>query len=231
MADRVVLKHMKISVRGVFNLTPEIWSYSLKFKSIYPLDPDMQVADIDQAEVKTALTTFHTGASFDNRVWCTGWRAYDIGTNGKMVGNPVIVDFPDTDFAKGTSGTSMPLQTSMCVTLEAANRGPARYGRFYLPLPGTTPTADSRYSAAAIDGYLTTVTTMLKALSNACKPQDDVPLVNVSAEKLTSGGPYGSHGAVNQEVKRIKIGLVPDVIRRRANGLQEEHRSGADIDW
>lgn len=231
MAVGDVVKHQKVVIRGIFDGTPEIWSYSLKFKSVYALNPDQKVEDIDQTEVLTALTAFHAASRFAAATWCTGWRAYDIGVDGKMVGNPVIVEFAPAAYLKGTGGSNLPLTTSMCVTSEAENRGPGRYGRFFLPLPSMTIGTDFRWTSAAIDSMLTAVVTMVKAISNASKPQDVVPLVNISAESAGSAHGYSAHGPVQQEVKRLKIGLVPDVIQTRSNKLLEEYRVGSDISW
>jgi len=231
MAVGDVPKHLKVVIRGIFNGTPEIWSYSLKFKSNFTLSEDNKAARLDQAEVKAAITAFHTGGVFTSMVWCTGWRAYDIGTDGKMEGNPVIVDYAGADIAKGGGGANLPITTSMCITTEAANRGPGRYGRFFLPLPSQNVGTDGRWSTAGVDSVMNATLTFVKAISAASKPNDVVPMLNISAESTGSSKGYGAHGPESQEVKRLKAGLVPDVIQSRSNKLLEEYRQTSDISW
>jgi hypothetical protein len=125
---------------------------------------------------------------------------------------------------KGTSSGRLPISTSACVTLEAVNRGPGRFGRFFLPGIAQGVNTDWRWSVSEVTAMLTPTVTYLKALSDSIDIPDSlvsVPLVNES--NVGTG--------TEQQVDFVRMGRVPDNISRRRNKLLEEYVSSGDIDW
>ena len=158
--------HMKFVFRGIFNGTPEEWSFSLKCSRDNVASTDAGYGDIVQQGVTDALVALIATSNFQSSVWCTGWRAYVIGTDGLTEGNPLIVEFPVSSEIKGLSSTRFPTDISLCVTTEAENRGPARFGRFYFPGPATALQPDHRLSISSANTWLTAVTNFTKSISD-----------------------------------------------------------------
>lgn len=219
-----VLTHLKIVFRGDFQGTPEEWSYSTKWSRNVVGGPDATVNDIDQSAVNAALTAFHNNARFPSAVRVQEWRAYQIGTDNLMEGNPLLVDLSGAPIA-GTGVVRYPPDQALCVTTEAANRGHARYGRFYLPSPSTGLSGtDLRLSVADAQSWVTATTTFLKAVSDAI----DVPNTIDSSSMLNiSNDATGTW----QEVRNIRIGRVLDRIERRRRSLDEAYEASGTIDW
>lgn len=220
-----VRTHFKIVFRGKFDGTPETWTFSTKWRRNVEEGPDAGLADINQTAVTTALSGLLNTADFQSSVWCTGWRAYQIGTDGKMEGNPLIVDFATGSEQKGTSVARYPTDVSLCVTTEGANRGHARFGRFYLPGPSVPLGSDHRISTANADGLVTKVTAFLKGISDAI----DLPGTLESSDMLNISDDLAG---TFQTVRNIRIGRVLDRIERRRRSMEEDYRvNPLPIDW
>jgi len=217
--------HFRIVFRGVFNGTPEEWTYSTKWIRQVDLGPDADVSAISESAMATAISNFHNNSRFDSTVWCTGWRAYAIGTDGRMEGNPKVVEFAPGSEVKGLTTPRYPTDTALCVTTEGANRGHARFGRFYLPGIGTAIGTDKRLSTSSVTTWVTDTTAFLKAVSGAI----DLPGTVASADMLNiSNDAEGT----SQIVNNIRVGKVLDRIGRRRRSMLEEYVSNPTaIDW
>lgn len=220
----VYKKHIKIVWRGYFFGTPEEWSFSTKWRSDYDLANDADINNIDASAMRNALLTYvNTTGIFSTRVRCSGWRAYAIGPDGKMVGNPRIEEYALSDEIGGNGTHNNPPQIALVVGTIADNRGPARFGRFYLPGPSAEVGADLRLSTAARDSALTATVAFLNSVQGSI----DVPDTTVAATMVHSS-PVGT--GVEQEVQRIRIGRVYDTQRRRRTQLDEDYAE-ADVPW
>jgi hypothetical protein len=218
-------RHMKIVFRGIFLNTPEEWSFSTKWDIEHTGDPDGDIGNIDATGIRNALTGMLSTASFHSSTQCTGWRAYEIGSDGRMQGNPRIEEFATADYVKGQASTgALPPQVSLCVTTEAENRGPARYGRFYLPGLNVTLGSDLRLSVAQQTDYLNKVVTFTKAVADSI----DVPLSPVSTSMVNVSG-VGT--GTLQTVRNLKVGRVLDTVRRRRGAMDEGYLASGTIDW
>ena len=216
--------HMKIVVRGVFNATPEEWTYSMKFSRDNDGVPDAGIGDINQGDVTAALTAFHASSLFTAQVWVTGWRAYVIGEDGTMEGNPLVVEYTTGQYIKGlVTVRYSELDTSACITTVAGDRGPARFGRFFVPAPAMAVQADGRWGVSDVTAMLTAATTMAKAVSDA------IDLEATTSSSMLNISDVGT--GAKQIVKRMKCGRVPDSQRRRRRSLLEEYIETGDIDW
>jgi hypothetical protein len=216
---------MKIVFRGVFATSPEQWSFSTKWNSDISGTPDPHPDDIHADGVLAALNGLLGNSSFSAGVKCTEWRAYDIGTDGNMVGEPRQELMIPGSEPQGSSGSKHPSQVSLCVTTVGDSRGPGRFGRFYLPGPAAAVQADWRISEADCETYLTLAVDFVKAVSNAIDiplSAGSVPLTNISAKGT----------GAKQTVHVLQVGRVLDTQRRRRNKLLEAYEvSAGSIDW
>lgn len=219
-----VIPHLKLVFRGTVLNTPEEWSISLKFKSDAPFDIDPGTGNIHADQILDAGQAYFAAARFSQWMQWEEWRAYNIGTNGLMDGNPRVEPLASADFVKGTGALKYPPQVSVCVTTVGTERGPARFGRWFLPCPALSITSDHRLSQADATEYAEASSTFAKDVSGAIDiptSQANAPLINVS--NIGTG--------TNQEVDHIEVGRVLDTQRRRRNQLLEERVSTGHIDW
>jgi hypothetical protein len=223
-----VPKHFKFSFRGIFENTPEQWSFGCNFSTNLSQVPDPGVDDIDVSAVTTALATLIAGpsdAAISTAVKAMDWRAYLIGTNGRMEGNPLFTDV-STDDISGAAGNRYPPQVALAVTFVGDNRGPARFGRMFLPGPAEAIANDMRLSIASATGYAAAVTAFLKAVSDSI----DLTLTESSKGQNISSRGLGGQGTA-QDIDHVEVGRVLDTLRTRRNALLEERIVGGQIDW
>lgn len=215
--------HFRFTVRGDFVGTPEHWSFGFHMSRDVAGNPDAKISDIDQAQVTTAITTFWAGGGgqtpTDTKV--TDWRAYQIGTDGLMEENPLVVDVSANNILGGV-GPKYPPQIAACVTTVAANRGPARFGRFYLPTAAPIA-ADKRMSVVTATGIATAATQLLKDVSDAI---DLVALTSAVGLNISASG-LGAKQVINH----LECGRVLDTLRNRRKSLLEERYVHTLIDW
>jgi hypothetical protein len=219
-----VQTHFRIVFRGEFDSSPEIWSYSTKWKRAVPGGTDAELSDLDEGAITTAATDFHANVRFQSNCRLTEWRAYVIGSNGKMEGDPLIVPL-DSPGALGTGSTrAYPTNVSLCVTTVGDNRGHARYGRFYLPSPHAQLDAGRQIASSWLTPVVSEINDFLKDISGAI----DLPGVITSAPMMNISN---DSAGTNQDVDHIKVGRVLDNISRRRNALDEDYIEGGQIDW
>lgn len=217
--------HFKFVFRGEFVGTPEIWSFGVKFNRHVEGQADANIGDVNDGPITTAFDTFMAGGAEGFGTWAraTDWRLYQIGTDGRMEGNPLFVDCTGLGI-QGGAAPVYPPQIALVVTTVGDDRGPARFGRFYLPAPTATFAADGRLTVQKATDYATHVTTFLKAISAAI----DLPLTvgSSSGVNISDRG-----GGVKQEIDHVEVGRVLDTLRSRRNHLLEERYVHTQIDW
>lgn len=219
-----VRTHFRIVFRGVFLSTPEIWSYSTKWRRDIEEGGDATLEDLDQGAITDAASAFHADTMFQSNVSLTEWRAYVIGTNGKMEGDPLLVDLSTTP-ANGTgTARAYPTDTSLCVTTVGDHRGHGRYGRFYLPGPHAQLDSNRQIATSWLDPVVTRCVDFLKDISDAI----DIPASLASAAMLNISNDADS---TYQEVDHIKVGRILDRIGRRRNAMLEDYHASGQIDW
>lgn len=219
--------HFKFTARGVFTNTPEQWSFGFHMSRETALWSDPSTGAINVGQVTAAFAAFlgGSGAAVSDKVKMTDWRAYQISTDNRMAGNPLVVD-TTTGGPQGVATNKYPPQVALCATLVANNRGPARFGRFYIPGPTQPLDADMRISNNDATNAAQAVTTLLKSVSDAI----DLPLTQGSAEGVNvsvRGGPQGTL----QVIDHVEMGRALDTIRTRRNALLEERHVHGHIDW
>jgi hypothetical protein len=220
-----VKPHIKMVFRGVFTNSPEIWSFSTKWSKDVQFSRDADVSDITTANVTSALAAFLGSPLFQNNVKATDWRAYDIGSNGKMTGNPLLVDVTGNNIQGTGTARSYPTDVALCVTTVGPDRGHGRFGRFYLPGPHSGLDNGRRVPLSDLQAMHDATVTFLKAVSDQIdipdNPIDGSYMLNISNDAEASW----------QEVQNLKLGRVLDRISRRRNALDEEYLIGSHIDW
>jgi hypothetical protein len=221
-------KHFRFVMRGDFKGSPESWSTSCHFNRQVSGSPDAGLGDIDEDAVSNAVITFLGSYNLPNKVECTDWRMYEIGTNGKMESNGPLLHTFEPGEAKGSnSGIQFPPQLAVCVTLVATQRGPAQFGRMFLPSGNFTPDADWRQSVGACDAYAAATTALLKSIADAI----DLPLNPGSASAVNvSDRPIGSAGT-GQVIDHVEVGRAYDTIRNRRKSIPEDRQVYGHIDW
>lgn len=223
-----VPSHLKFTFRGKFLGTPEIWSFGVKFRRTQDAGPDAGIDEIDQSAVTSAFSTLlahGSGATFQQYVKATDWRAYVINEDNRMEGNPLVVDVEASNFI-GAGGTIYPPQIALVVTTVADNRGPARFGRFYLPGPGYGISTGYALTDGAAGSYAEAATTFLKSISDAI----DIPGSLSSSAAVNISENPGPDGTL-QEVDHVEVGLVLDTLRSRRNAMLETRHVHGQIDW
>jgi hypothetical protein len=219
-----VPKHLKVSYRGVFVGTPEIWSHSHSLRLPSGLEdptPGATVTNLSLDALAAAWTALASALLIDV-VQLTDIRCYEIGSDGRMVGNPHMRLYAGTSGPKGAGTVGrLPPQVAIAVTTEGANRGPGRFGRFYLPLVKFLPGPDLRMSTGDQTQVLNASKTFLLAMrdSYSLAGSPDVVDVNPINVSTLGGGGNGS----SQEVTRIRVGRVYDTIRRRRSAMDESY--------
>jgi hypothetical protein len=218
--------HFKFVFRGVFVNTPEEWSFGCKFSRTNPGEADAGYDDIDQGAVDAALGTLLGNAYFHAGVKATDWRAYVIGTDGHMETNaPLLREF-ESGNPQGSSGNRQPPQIALVATLIGADKGPAHFGRLFLPGPAKAVSDDLRLNITDATGYADLVTQFLKDVSDAI----DLEVLNQSACVNVSPSGGGGAGTI-QEVDHVEVGRVYDTLRTRRRQLLEERYAAGHIDW
>lgn len=209
-------KHNRLVVRGTFAGTPEIWSYSMHFTTEVTAGADVLPQDWNVANVTAALTTLHTSSKFASSTRLTGWRGYQIGPDGRTIGDNLRVVELGTPVV-GVGTPRYPSHVSLVVTTEGASRGPARLGRFFLPSPAISiDTTDLRLAASDLTTLLASLKTCVESLKNAMYPVEVIGESMVNVSQLDGG--------VMQNVVKYKCGRVLDTMRSRRNKLVEDYQ-------
>jgi hypothetical protein len=208
--------HNRLVVRGKFSGSPEIWSYGLHFNSVIPAAADVLPGDWNATNVTNALNAFHSTSSFATTTQLWGWRGYQIGPDGRTIGNNLkVVEYASA--IAGTGSLKYPPQVALAMTLQASARGPARLGRCFLPGPSLSiQTVDMKVLASDTTTLLNNFKTMIEALKNAMYP------VTVVGESLVNVSRSGS--GVMQDVTKYRCGRALDTIRTRRNKLVEDYQ-------
>lgn len=221
-----VPKHFRFTLRGVFTNTPEIWSMGFHMSKTVALGDDTQLGDIDESAVTAAIATWFGRGYIAGNVLLTDWRAYDIGTDGKMVGNGPLLHDASGDAIHGTGAVKYPTQIALVITLKANNRGPAQYGRMFMPGPVMDLQTDARISDAVAGEVGDFTGLFLKDVSDAI---DAVDLNQTSGVNISSHG--GGGAGTLQVIDHVEVGRTLDTLRTRRNQLVEDRHVSGHLDW
>lgn len=219
--------HFRHVVRGKFLGSSEIWSFGTHWSRSVALGPDAGLDQVNESAVTAALADLVSHVSLSSMVEVTDWRFYQIGSDGKMEGDgPLIHEFASGEL-KGSGTRVLPPQVALVVSKVSDHRGPAQFGRFYLPASAlSVNAADGRLTSAAAAGVHDNVVVWAKAVSDAI----DIPGTIQSATMVNvSRSPVGT--GTLQDVDHLRVGLALDTLRTRRNALKEDYYEGGQIDW
>lgn len=220
--------HFRFVIRGSFKNSPEHWSTSCHFTRQVSGASDATLGDIDESAVTAACDSFFGGNLFGNHIVRDDWRFYEIGTDNKMVGNgPLLHTYAPNQSGGGTDSWKMPAQVACAITLVAVNRGPAKFGRMYLPTPNVVLGDDGRLTDSVAGTIQSAATNFLKAVSDSI----DLQLTISSSGCNVSPGPAGSSSGTIQNIDHMEVGRVLDTIRNRRKSMDEARFVGGHIDW
>lgn len=219
--------HFKFTFRGHFDGTPEFWSFGCHFRRDVENQPDAELSDIDESGVTSAIATLMADASFGTVTRLDDWRAYVIGTDGKMQGNAPLLHTVDPGSPiAGTGGMNFPPQVCVVATKVAANRGPAKRGRMYLPCLGATIGTGGVLSTTNAMNIAVAVSAFLKGISDSI----DLPLTVDSSAGINVSDRPVSTGTI-QEIDHIEVGRAFDTMQSRRTSLLEDYQADSAIDW
>jgi hypothetical protein len=219
--------HFKFTFRGHFDGSPEFWSFGCHFRRGVDLGSDADLDDINEGAVTSAIGTFMANATFGTVTRLDDWRAYVIGTNGRMEGNGPLLHLVDPGSpVAGSGGMNFPPQVAVVATKVAANRGPGHLGRMYLPCLGAALSTGGRMTAATALSLAQATSAFLKSISDAI----DLPGTIESAQCVNiSDRPVGT--GTKQTVDHIRVGRAFDTMQSRRTNLDEDYQEDTAIDW
>lgn len=223
-------RHWLLSFGGTLAGGQDIWSNNIRMINNETASPD----SVDSGSMEAMLTDFvadirtfmtNTSAYISNQVTCSWVKFNEIGPDGRYVHS-------DTTHVKilngagvlgpifGTATTPVPSFQSVAVTTTTdIQRGPGSKGRLFLPQcapplvhPGRISSTGSTAIAGAAAAFLT-----------ALGDEAGIDTTNMRPGVVSNVGTPGPQAAITG----VKVGDVPDVIRRRKNNLIEAYVAAA----
>ena len=140
-----------------------------------------------------------------------------IGEDGKYTSDPRIASVTVPGFATG-SAPLHPYQVALAVSLGTNRRGPRGKGRFYLPCPQVSMTADGLIPSAERDFIETSVAEWITDLNNH-------PSVDVTDAEVVVASSFG----FNSKVTSVRVGRVLDTVRSRRRNLDEAYGTATPV--
>lgn len=178
-------------------------------------------APTDQATADSILGAYVTGVQNNFGALCsiitndttyTQARLYSYPTGGPA--SSYVFDEALTGGVGTSTYVTLPLQTSMCITLRTGQNGRSKRGRIYLPAHAASLGNTHLFTAAAVTSV---VGAIAGALSTAAQASGTAPVV--VSQTLTSF----------TEITSVDADLVPDIQRRRANKMPTTVRESAAV--
>lgn len=198
---------------GLFTGTLERWSFGIRWLNAGAHVPP------DQTMVNACAAPFAT--FFDSAITIGQYHSMDtlklasIDTNGKYpVGHiPSVFTWSPAEFPPGTTGVGLPSQVSMAASLTTnLPRGLAHMGRIYLPPTGMAVGSDGRWTTSQATGAANAVKVLINALAGITGMGAPVVMSDVGA-------------GAEQQIRGVRVGRVPDTVRRRRRSLVEGYQS------
>lgn len=167
-------------------------------------------------QVAPAVVNFIAQAELSNQVRVRELKLWPIGApNGRAVpavpystGTPCTLTWASGYPVGANSGTQLPPQNSVCVSLRTLQVGSAGRGRMFLPSPSSTSLSGARLATAAQGDVTDAAAQFLEDISYMSGP---------FVQPIVTGGNFTKYAVV----KAVKVGNVVDTQRRRRNRLSE----------
>lgn len=223
--------HLRMTALGRFASTDERFSYGVNFDlpGVVPSSVAGTLIDFFLRENKPQFTdmandtaAFHgrVATHLSNLAILQTVKFAAIGADGKYLGDPFVVDVPDTPGAEaGDFRLFVPPQVALVVSLQTARRGPGGKGRIYLPTPVLTlDAATMTVQLPVLESVRGSVATWINALNNA----PGVDVLNLDACVSSTKG-------YNTRVDSVKLGRALDTMRSRRRALLEAYTASSPI--
>lgn len=197
---------------GTSSTSPEveIWSSSIGGTTTSGGWPETFIDEIASAcgtWFTAANTRIHSTVTLDT----VKANLFDIAT-GLQITDPTV-EHTYSPFLRGASTTiEFPITTSYRVSMDDGTRNRRARGGFYVPRPTLAVGYNGRFNDTNVGQALATAVTMLDAFVSTAA--FDVGVWSRAGQSLTPS-------------TRVRIGDVPDNIRRRKNDLRENYQSVA----
>lgn len=168
--------------------------------------------------VASAVQAFHQRATshISNLCLLSYVKVYDIDvTTGHSISDPTPAQYYSGTgrFPGGGSSGSMPTFVSTRVSLDDGTRARRHRGGFYIPRPSMLANNQGRWGSTDVADILGSAHTFITAV-NAAAGTNVVGIYSKLDESV-------------HPVTRIRVGDVPDVIRRRKNAEREAYQTVA----
>lgn len=220
-----VVPHLRVTWGGTLGpvASPrEVWSTGVNMGGDSPLVSLPSTAEMDA--IVAAVANFHasgTSGIGPAAVLRQVVMAYVLPTGkvGRREDGAFLQDKRAINPLPGASTNtySHPWQVSWVATLQSNRSGPTGRGRMYLPAPRVQVEADGLATEQGTEDALAAVTALLRALDTAVP---SLRPVVVSSGSQSQGLP-----PVNSPVTSVRMGRRLDVLRTRANALEEGYRT------
>lgn len=223
----VYKRHWLLSFGGTVANGQDIWSNNIRMTNDETGQPDT----VPGSTLETLLDDYvadirafigNTNAYIYNGVTCSWVKFNEIGPDGHYVDKTtthlrVLNGTGNLAPIFGTAGTpTPPSYQSVCVTtLTDRARGPASKGRLYLPQCAAPLQGPGRMTSTVSQNIATAAASFFTALG-------DEAGVDVTAMRPAVVSNVGNPGPTSV-ITKVKVGDVPDVIRRRKNNLVEAY--------
>jgi hypothetical protein len=148
-------------------------------------------------------------------------KASFVGADGKVVrsADGAFVQGVAPSAAQGGQLAKLPSQVSLAVTLDSAFKGAVGRGRFYLPGVVEQQLVRGQMSNARTSTIADAMKLFVQDVAAAAAAQGVGPVVIASGGSLSSSQPPALRPVVS-----IRVGSRLDVIRSRANALDEAYQ-------
>lgn len=224
-------RHWLLSFGGTCAGGQDIWSNNIRMSNDETGQPDgipsstlESLLDDFVGDIRAFLT--NTNAYISNQVTCSWVKFNEIGPDGHYV-DPTTTHLRVLNAGSGalapifgTASAAVPSYQSVAVTLlTARQRGPGSKGRIFLPQCAAPMVHPGRISSTTAQNIATASATFLTALG-------DEAGIDVTGLRPAVVSNVGSPGP-SEPITTVKVGDVPDVIRRRKNNLIEAYVQAA----
>lgn len=209
---------VKVTIEGVFGAAEE-WNTGFWMESPAwgTTTPDSATLNDFAGDIETLWNTASLSLQSLRGTACrsTGVRVHFYPAGGLLstgVGESVIGG------QNGSTEIGHPYQVGIVCSLRTAVAGRRTRGRMYLPLTAIPVTASSGQYAAEPNLVASVMATFLSSCN-------DVPLGAVTAKVVVA-----SHAAgITTLVNAVRVDSIPDIQRRRANGLTASTVANASV--
>lgn len=206
------IRHKLLTIGGTAYGGSEEWQFGMR------IIPEIAEQEVTQAQVDslaTPITTFwNDGTIFmPSSHSLTFAKLAPIAQDGKYPPGEVAFEHVFTADPGPGAVQRQIAQAALAVTLQTSvPRGRGHAGRFYLPAPASQPDTLGVHSTALAVAVATSVRTLVNSINAAA---------NVGTVGVLSSLGFGT----SRVVVSIRVGVRPDVIRRRARQLPENYQT------